>query len=387
MLRRGDIIRVPSGRRAGMAVVLAPPPAGTLQGPGPTGRSCSPPRASSSSCRRRTSRSPRSRSSGCGCRPGSASGRRSTGGSHLLDAQQLPAWTIPDGDMVTPTATTGAADGAADGAVGDAAELRRKLCRHPCHGCSDRNSTPGTPSATSASAGRSTSSNGRSKPVPRDRPDVRQGLRRARPARVPRRRHGDPRRQAADPPVLRTRPAGRRMPAPRPVGRAEPASSRPASRCCRSSRASQATTSRLRGCRRARSATCSPARTSTGPSRPAREAQRPGGPPRADPGFVWRANGATRRKLEDVLDSVPGLTPGDFVRSVNQLMDLLDQIAGAARGRPRARAPPRWRGRPRGPGHPRLPGRACREPRERGIAATARAAIDAMRRGVVPTRP
>ena len=33
-LRRGDIIRVPSGRRAGMAVVLAPPPAaGALPGP------------------------------------------------------------------------------------------------------------------------------------------------------------------------------------------------------------------------------------------------------------------------------------------------------------------------------------------------------------------
>ena len=50
-----------------------------------------------------------------------------------------------------------------------------------------------------------------------------------------------------------------------------------------------------------------------------------------DPGFVWAAYRWVRgAKLEDVLESAPGLTPGDFVRSVKQLMDLLDQIAGAA---------------------------------------------------------
>ena len=50
-----------------------------------------------------------------------------------------------------------------------------------------------------------------------------------------------------------------------------------------------------------------------------------------DSGFVWAAYRWVRGvKLEDVLDSVPGLTPGDFVRSVKQLIDLLDQIAAAA---------------------------------------------------------
>ncbi len=51
-----------------------------------------------------------------------------------------------------------------------------------------------------------------------------------------------------------------------------------------------------------------------------------------DPGFVWAAyRWARGAKLEDVLDSAPGLTPGDFVRSMKQLIDLLDQIAVASR--------------------------------------------------------
>ena len=53
----------------------------------------------------------------------------------------------------------------------------------------------------------------------------------------------------------------------------------------------------------------------------------------------------------------PDLTPGDFVRAVKQLIDLLDQIAAAA---PIAAAEP-------GP----------------ALSVTARAAIDAMRRGVI----
>ncbi len=84
-----------------------------------------------------------------------------------------------------------------------------------------------------------------------------------------------------------------------------------------------------------------------------------------DPGFVWAAYRWVRgAKLEDVLDSVPGLTPGDFVRSVKQLVDLLDQIAGAA-----------TRDKPGGD--------IVVSPRDRDVAATARAAIDAMRRGVI----
>jgi ATP-dependent RNA helicase HelY len=68
-----------------------------------------------------------------------------------------------------------------------------------------------------------------------------------------------------------------------------------------------------------------------------------------DPGFAWAAHAWARgRRLEQVLSA--DLTPGDFVRAVKQLIDLLDQIAAA------------------GP----VP-----------AAATARSAITALRRGVV----
>ncbi len=157
-----------------------------------------------------------------------------------------------------------------------------------------------------------------------------------------------------------------------------------------------------------------------------------------DPGFVWAAYRWVRgAKLEDVLDSVPGLTPGDFVRSMKQLIDLLDQIAVASRsqasspteaspqsgplatGRPATRIPatriPATRipaneagdthsgDAEAGDTHPATRGRrhaaATREagdtgpaeerpsrepaPKSRDVASTARAAIDAMRRGVV----
>jgi ATP-dependent RNA helicase HelY len=71
-----------------------------------------------------------------------------------------------------------------------------------------------------------------------------------------------------------------------------------------------------------------------------------------DQGFAWAAyRWARGARLEKVLAEAPDLTPGDFVRSVKQLIDLLDQIAAAAT--------------------------------DQEITATARVAIDAMRRGVV----
>jgi ATP-dependent RNA helicase HelY len=103
-----------------------------------------------------------------------------------------------------------------------------------------------------------------------------------------------------------------------------------------------------------------------------------------DPGFVWAAYRWVRgAKLEDVLDSVPGLTPGDFVRSMKQLIDLLDQIAAASRD---LTPPPGAAG---GTGAADDAGardeRPSREPapKTRDVAATARAAIEAMRRGVI----
>jgi ATP-dependent RNA helicase HelY len=94
-----------------------------------------------------------------------------------------------------------------------------------------------------------------------------------------------------------------------------------------------------------------------------------------DLGFAWAAYRWARGvKLESVLDETPDLTPGDFVRSVKQLIDLLDQIASAAPA-PAASAA-------RAPGL--APGPApARDRAPRGLSATARAAIDAMRRGVV----
>ena len=119
-----------------------------------------------------------------------------------------------------------------------------------------------------------------------------------------------------------------------------------------------------------------------------------------DPGFVWAAyRWARGAKLEDVLDSVPGLTPGDFVRSMKQLIDLLDQVAVASRpDAPSRRDAARAGGtRPdpepggtepgdedagdRAPGHGRPAGQGA--PKDRDVAATARAAIAAMRRGVI----
>jgi ATP-dependent RNA helicase HelY len=109
-----------------------------------------------------------------------------------------------------------------------------------------------------------------------------------------------------------------------------------------------------------------------------------------DTGFVWAAfRWARGAKLEDVLDAVPGLTPGDFVRSVKQLIDLLDQIAAATAMSPvpaSADGPPGEPGAAAGnPGEAEDGERPRSDvaPRDRDVAATARAAIDALRRGVV----
>jgi len=96
-----------------------------------------------------------------------------------------------------------------------------------------------------------------------------------------------------------------------------------------------------------------------------------------DLGFAWAAyRWARGTRLESVLDESPDLTPGDFVRSVKQLIDLLDQIASATPEPPAAPATPATPT----PGAPDSPAPSAASP---SLAATARAAIDAMRRGVV----
>ncbi|HEY1004713.1 MAG TPA: hypothetical protein VGD83_34260, partial [Streptosporangiaceae bacterium] len=92
-----------------------------------------------------------------------------------------------------------------------------------------------------------------------------------------------------------------------------------------------------------------------------------------DLGFAWAAyRWARGARLESVLDEAPDLTPGDFVRSVKQLIDLLDQIASA----------------PSSPSSPSASAAAAEPPAEGApqpadLAATARAAIDSLRRGVI----
>jgi ATP-dependent RNA helicase HelY len=95
-----------------------------------------------------------------------------------------------------------------------------------------------------------------------------------------------------------------------------------------------------------------------------------------DLGFAWAAyRWARGAKLESVLESSPDLTPGDFVRSVKQLIDLLDQIATVAPElSPAPPAPPAPPVSPAPPAAPASPP---------SLAVAARAAIDAMRRGVV----
>jgi ATP-dependent RNA helicase HelY len=102
-----------------------------------------------------------------------------------------------------------------------------------------------------------------------------------------------------------------------------------------------------------------------------------------DPGFVWAAyRWARGAKLEDVLDSVPGLTPGDFVRSMKQLIDLLDQIAVASRTDATTRADVTRADASRADATTRADA-ALSAPKDRDVAATARAAIVALRRGVI----
>ena len=96
-----------------------------------------------------------------------------------------------------------------------------------------------------------------------------------------------------------------------------------------------------------------------------------------DLGFAWAAyRWARGARLESVLDENPDLTPGDFVRSVKQLIDLLDQIASVPSTPLAATEPPATE-----PVATKPP--ADGDPRPADLAATARSAIDAMRRGVI----
>ena len=148
-LQRGDIIRVPSGRRSGMAVVLAPPSAGQSGGDSSvtfrTGAADGPLVLTSAGQVKQlwaadfpvpaepverlripgsfSERSPKHRRDLVSAMRSKLAGREA--------ADFPPAGRGRRGD-----ADHAGADG--DGAGGDIAELRRKLRRHPCHACPDR---------------------------------------------------------------------------------------------------------------------------------------------------------------------------------------------------------------------------------------------------------
>ena len=138
-LRRGDIIRVPSGRRAGMAVVLAAPPAaGAL--PGPRGRADGPLVLTAQGQLKQLSAAdfpvpaePVER-----LRVPNSFSERSP--KHRRDLVSSMRSKLAGKSFDHPERARGGsrADPDSDSARGDIGELRRALRRHPCHGCPDR---------------------------------------------------------------------------------------------------------------------------------------------------------------------------------------------------------------------------------------------------------
>src|ERR1700761_5111877 len=169
-LRRGDIIRIPSGRRAGLAVVLNPPPAGdefspnradgplVLTGGGqlkqlsavdfpvpadPVDRIRIPNSFSERSPKHRRDlvSAMRSKIAGREFDPSphqsGKHGRRSAGaGDEYQERRRGSAYDDDDFTEIDSPARHDADDGGEGD--GDIAELRRRLRRHPCHACPDR---------------------------------------------------------------------------------------------------------------------------------------------------------------------------------------------------------------------------------------------------------
>ncbi len=226
-LRPGDIIRVPGGRRAGLAVVLQPglrPARGgdaaavvngsaEYAGPGPLvlteGRQVKRlavadfpvPAEVIDKIRIPGSFSPRSPQH----RKDLATTMRNRLASH--EGPRRPT-RAADWEQTAPAA------------AGEIADLRRRLRRHPCHGCQDRENHARYAERYFRLARETEAIERRvGRPVARDRPDLRPGLPGPGEPRLPGRGHRHGGRAAAGPPVLRAGPAGRRVPAPGPVGR------------------------------------------------------------------------------------------------------------------------------------------------------------------------
>src|SRR5579863_9667197 len=163
-LRRGDIIHVPSGRRAGLAVVLNPPPAGAEFSPNradgplvltvhgqlkqlsaadfpvpasPVDRVRIPQAFSERSPKHRRDlvSAMRSKIEGRGADTPS---RRRRSGAADDDPERGDGFALHEDDLATGEGRLRAADSDGGDGDGDIAELRRRLRRHPCHQCPDR---------------------------------------------------------------------------------------------------------------------------------------------------------------------------------------------------------------------------------------------------------
>jgi len=389
-LRRGDIIRVPSGRRAGMAVVLAPPPAaGALSGP-------------------------RSRADGPLVLTQQGQLKQLSAADFPVPAEPVERVKVPNSfserspkhrrDLVSSMRSKLAGksfdhserargssrdDPGSDAAPGDIAELRRKLRRHPCHGCQDREQHARVSERYFRLQKELTDLDrqigGRSHVIARTFGKV--------CAVLDELGYLDGDAVTAD---------GKRL------QRLYSELDLLAAECLRRGFWEGLNPAELAACVSVLSYESrqaydeGPARLPKGPVRDVLSAmtrtwaeldqlEKRSGLSflrEPDPGFVWAAfRWARGAKLEDVLDSVPGLTPGDFVRSVKQLIDILDQIAAAAQTSPRAH-PTGTRRETEDPANGTRavadpPDESTVAPQDRDVAATARAAIDTLRRGVV----
>jgi ATP-dependent RNA helicase HelY len=413
-LRRGDIIHVPSGRRQGLAVVLNPPPAGAELSPNradgplvltvhgqlkqlsaadfpvpavPVDRLRIPASFSERSPKHRRDlvSAMRSKMAGHGGDPVPRRRRAEAGAAE--DEAERGLGSAGNDDDFAVGASRSRSDDDELAAVSDIAELRRRMRRHPCHQCPDREQH-----ARYAE---------RYFRQQKEADDLER--------QVAGRRHVIARTFDRVCTVLdelgyldgdKVTPAGQRL------TRLYAELDLVAAECLRRGLWDGLNPAELAACvsvlsfeSRRQVEDAAPARLPQGPVRDVLTAtartwgeldhleQRHGLSFLREPdaGFVWAAyRWARGAKLEDVLDAVPGLTPGDFVRSMKQLIDLLDQVAVASRADTAAKTGTASRPDTASRADTASPAAAAeRSPKDRDVAATARAAIDALRRGVI----
>lgn len=227
-LKPGDIIHVPAGKYAGLALVLDPgcppggPPAPGAARSTTTGRArwCSPPNARSSGWRRWTSRCPSRRWTGCASPSRSTRAARSPGATSPRRCAPRPA--PPAGrrrpgtaSSVRPPPTTPRSPGCA-----------ARSARIPATAAPTVRTTPGGPSGTTDCAATPSSWRGGSKAVPTPSRGPSTGSARCWPSWTTSTATPSPPRAPAGPALRRTRPVGQRMPAGRRVGRPRPSRTR-----------------------------------------------------------------------------------------------------------------------------------------------------------------